>query len=113
MNPWKLTTGAVLFAAAFTVTGAVKADSPAPDLDAFKAEYRCHDISDGNWSPGADLLAERRGVKTSLFVLPGERTVMIRKGSNKAETAAVAAYGNLRLVCERRVPWSEKPELGS
>lgn len=113
MKPHKIATAATMAAAGVVIGTAASADSPAPDLDAFKDKYRCYDISPHNWSPGADLLAKRHGVKTTLYVVPGERTVMIRRGSNKAEASAVAAYGSLRLVCERRVPWSKKPELGS
>ena len=113
MNRWKITTAATMAVAGVIIGTAASAESPAPktttlDRDAFVQRYDCADVRPQQWSEGVAWLTERHKVKTTVYAMPADDTGLVRKGTNKASAAAISSIGNLRLVCQKRVPFGTR-----
>lgn len=69
-----------------------------------KDNYGCLSLSAGNWSEGTDLLSDSvNKVKATVYAMPADKTVVVNRYTNKATASAVAAVGNVRLVCSKFV----------
>lgn len=68
--------------------------------------FHCAHVSDGY---AVGTIVDQRLVKSAVYAIPGDRTAVVRPGSDATQAAVLASTSgdwppSLRYVCERYVP---------